>query len=85
MERNDAKAMEVISNAEGIIAPLLKEYNMHEANKKKLAVFDALANNTDVVLTPSSASNDTQTMLLVDQILSQTSKFFCVLTFVPTL
>lgn len=82
MQRNDAKAMEVLSNAEGVIAPLMKEFNMHEVQKLKMSVFAALAKNGDVVLSPSGTSADTQTMLLVDKILSNSSKLHVEICFI---
>lgn len=69
VERNDAKAMEITADAEGTIAPLLKEYNIHETNLRKLKVFSSLSSNDHMLITPSD-NKDVQTMLLCDEILS---------------
>jgi hypothetical protein len=69
VQRNDAKAMELIGDAEGTIAPLLYEYNMHQTDLRKLKVFESLAKNTSVIIAPSE-NKDVQTMLLCDEILS---------------
>lgn len=68
--KNDAKSMAAVSDAEGTIAPLLKEFNTHEQNLRKLAVFNALSKNKDIIITPGSLSPDSQTLMLVDQILA---------------
>jgi hypothetical protein len=72
--KNEAHAMEKVSDAEGIVAPLLKEYNIHEQNLRKMNVFNALAKNKDVVISPSGTNADSQTLLLVDQIMSGSAK-----------
>jgi hypothetical protein len=72
VQRNEAAAMEVISNAEGVIAPLLRALNEHETSLRQLQVFDKFANNKDVVIAPSG-NQDVQTMLLCDQILSSSN------------
>ena len=69
VQRNDAQAMEIVANAEGEIAPLLREYNTHQTNLHKLEVFASLSRNSSMVIAPSGNS-DVQTMLLCDEILS---------------
>ena len=72
VQRNEAASMEVVSNAEGVIAPLLRPFNEHETSLRGLQVFDKFANNKDVVIAPSG-NQDVQTMLLCDQILSSSN------------
>jgi regulator of protease activity HflC (stomatin/prohibitin superfamily) len=72
VQRNEAAAMEVISNAEGVIAPLLRQFNDHETSLRGLEVFSKFANNKDVVIAPSG-NDDIQTMLLCDQILASSA------------
>lgn len=69
VQRNEAAAMEEISNAEGVIAPLLRPYNEHETALRGLEVFSKFSNNKDVIIAPSG-NQDVQTMLLCDQILA---------------
>ena len=69
VQKNEAAAMEVISDAEGVIAPLLRHYNDHETSLRGLNVFSKFAGNKDVVIAPSGNS-DVQTMMLCDRILS---------------
>lgn len=69
VQRNEAGAMEVVSNAEGVIAPLLRPYNEHVTALRGLEVFAKFSQNRDVVIAPSG-NPDVQTMLLCDQILS---------------
>ena len=68
VERNDAKGMEIIADAEGRIAPLLFEYNTHQTNLRKLKVFESLSKNKSMIVCPSD-NKDVQTMLLCDEIL----------------
>ena len=69
VQRNDAQAMEIVANAEGEIAPLLRQFNTHQTNLRKLEVFASLSRNSSMVIAPSGNS-DVQTMLLCDEILS---------------
>lgn len=73
VQRNDAQAMEAVSGAEGVIAPLLRPYNEHQTALRGLDVFDKFSKNKDVVIAPSG-NKDVQTMLLCDQILSSSSR-----------
>ncbi|CAE7848665.1 unnamed protein product [Symbiodinium microadriaticum] len=69
VQRNDAKGMEIVANAEGVIAPLLREYNTHQTNLRKLEVFESLSKNSSMIVAPSG-NGDVQTMLLCDEILT---------------
>lgn len=72
VQRNESAAMEVVSSAEGVIAPLLRPYNEHQTALRGLEVFSQFSQNRDVVIAPSG-NQDVQTMLLCDQILSSST------------
>jgi hypothetical protein len=72
VQKNEALAMEAISTAEGVIAPLLRPFNEHETALRGLEVFSKFSQNRDVVIAPSG-NQDVQTMLLCDQILSSSN------------
>lgn len=69
VERNNAKAIEILGEAEGKIAPLLEAFNEHAINIEKMSVFESLSNNNDLVLAPSGNS-DMETLAVADHILS---------------
>jgi hypothetical protein len=72
VQRNEAAGMEVMSAAEGVVAPLLRPYNEHLTALRGLEVFSKFSTNKDVIIAPSG-NQDMQTMLLCDQILSSST------------
>lgn len=68
VEKNKAKAVELLGNAEGTVAPLLEAFNAHAINLEKMSVFESLARNGDAILAPTG-SQDLETLALVDHIL----------------
>jgi len=68
VEKNKAKAVEALGDAEGTVAPLLKAFNEHAINLEKMAVFEKLAGNSDAIIAPTG-SQDMEMLALVDHIL----------------
>ena len=68
VEKNKARAVETLGDAEGTVAPLLEAFNEHAINLEKMAVFEQLASNTDTIIAPSG-SQDMEMLSLVDHIL----------------
>jgi len=66
--KNEAKAMQIISKAEGEIAPWVEKLKEHETMLRQMEVFKKLANNPDLVISGTS-DRDTNLVAVADAIM----------------
>lgn len=69
--RNEAKAQQIISKAEGKIAPWIEKKKEHQTMVKQMDVYKRLANNKNLVISGSS-DGDTNLVAVADAILQNT-------------
>lgn len=69
--RNEAKAAQIISKAEGKIAPWIEKKKEHQTMVKQMDVYKRLANNKNLVISGSS-DGDTNLVAVADAILQNT-------------
>lgn len=68
VKRNQAEGVKASGEAEGVAAPLLRQYNEHTIKMEKAKVFESLTSNRELVLAPSD-NKKVQMMCLVDNML----------------
>jgi len=71
--RNRAQMVELMANAEGVAAPYVEARKQFETRQKQLQVWNALANNKDLVISGETDS-DLNTLLLSDAIMQDKAK-----------
>merc|ERR1712185_791430 len=71
--RNKAKMVELMANAEGVAAPYVEARKQFETRQKQLQVWNALANNKELVISGETDS-DLNTLLLSDAIMHDKAK-----------
>lgn len=49
-EKNRAEASRILSNAEGVVAPILANKNAHVSSMKKMNIYGTLARNPNLIL-----------------------------------